>query len=132
MIRLLIVALILTASQAFAATKTLKPLKTWKGQMPVVVQPLMQSSVATSAEWQRAWSTCQMKGAPDAVDFDKRIVLVAVRRGSEVTFSSIKLDSGNVTMSVAVTPDMPSHYTCAFAMIDRTGVTTVNGAPLGK
>jgi len=100
--------------------------------MPIVIQPLMQSSVTGTADWQRVWATCQMKDAPPDVDFTQRLVLVAVRRSSKVTFSNIKVDNGNLTTSIAVAPDNPSRYTCAFALVDRTGVTSLNGAPLGK
>jgi len=130
--RALLLAALLCVSTAAAAVTTLKPLKTWTGHMPIVIQPLMQSSVTSTADWQRVWATCQMKDAPPEVDFTKRMVLIAVRRSSKVTFSNIKVDKGNLTTSIAVAPDNPSQYTCAFALVDRTGVTSLNGGPLGK
>jgi len=128
--RVLLLAALLCVC-AVAAT-TLKPLKTWTGHMPIVIQQLMQSSVTSAADWQRVWATCQMKDAPPEVDFATRMVLIAVRRSSKVTFTNIKIDQGNLTTSIAVAPDSPSQYTCAFALVDRTGVTSLNGAPLGK
>jgi hypothetical protein len=115
-----------------AAKSSVKALQTWTGHMPIGVQPLLQSSVATAADFQRVWSTCQLKGAPPKIDFDKRLVLLAVRRGSAVTFTGMTVDNGNLTTSVVVTPDMPNRMTCALVLVDRAGVTAVNGAPLGK
>ena len=125
-------ALLLVAPAAVAAAKTLKPLKTWTGRMPLVIPPLVQSSVVDANVWQQVWATCQLKGAPAAVDFNKRIVLVVVRRANAVKFSSIRLDNGNVTTGVAVASGQPNHQTCALAMIDRAGVDTVNGQALGR
>ena len=78
------------------------------------------------------WATCLMKGAAPAIDFDKHLVLVAVRRSSAVTFSDVRLDNGNLLTSVAASPDVPNHMTCALALVPRTGVTRVNGAAPGK
>jgi hypothetical protein len=125
-------ALLLVTAPASAAVKSLKPLKTWSGQMPLAIPPLVQSSVVDANVWRQVWATCQMKGAPAEVDFDKRMVLVVVRRANNLKFSGIKLDNGNVTTSVGVGSGQPDHYTCALAMIDRAGVSTVNGQPLGK
>ena len=87
---------------------------------------------ASQEEWARVWATCLMKGAAPAIDFDKHLVLVAVRRSSAVTFNDVKLDNGNLTTSVSASPDMPNHMTCALALVPRAGVTKVNGAPPGK
>jgi hypothetical protein len=130
--RVVLLAALLAASTAGAAVTTVKPLKTWSGHMPIVIQPLMQSSVTSGADWQRVWATCQMKDSAPEVDFSKRMVLIAVRQSSVVTFSSIKLDQGNLTTSIAVAPDKPNRYTCAFALVDRAGVKTLNGGPIGK
>lgn len=129
---LLIVAFALASSHAAAAIKTLKPIKTWTGRMPLVIQPLMQSSVSDRVQWQRVWTTCQMKGIPDIVDFEKNVVLVTVRRGSNVKITNILLDNGNVTTSVMVAPGQTDHYTCALAMVERAGIKTVNGMELGR
>ena len=61
-----------------------------------------------------------------------REVLLAVRRSNNVKIEAIKLDKGNLTSSVTVAPDMPNRMTCAFVLVDRAGVTTVNGAPPGR
>jgi hypothetical protein len=118
-------------SAAHAATPV-KIIKRWTGHMPAAVAPLLQSSAASQDEWSRVWATCLMKGAAPAIDFDKHLVLVAVRRSSAVTFNDLKLDNGNLTTSVAASPDMPNHMTCALALVPRAGVTKVNGAPPGK
>ncbi len=34
--------------------------------------------------------------------------------------------------NVVVTPDMPPYMSCAIAVVDRTGIKTVNGAPIGE
>jgi len=126
------VATVLAGVTLASAATSVKTLQAWTGHMPVDVQPLLQSSVAASDDWKRAWTTCQLKGAAPKVDFDKRIVLVAVRRSSGVRFVDLKLDNGNLQTNVAVTPDQPNRMTCAFALIDRAGVSTVNGTPLGR
>ena len=100
--------------------------------MPTAVPPLVQSSVSSQAQWTGVWATCQMKGAPPAIDFDKHLVLVAVRRSSVVSFDSPKLDNGNLVTSVVATPDKPNRMTCALALVPRAGVTKVNGLPPGK
>jgi hypothetical protein len=129
---LLLVALAFLSSNSQAAVKTLKPIKTWSGRMPLVVQPLMQSSVADREQWQRVWTTCQMSDAPEEVDFNKNLVLVSVRRGNSVKFSTITLDKGNVKTSVVVDAEPADHYTCALAMVARSGIKTVNGMQLGR
>ena len=119
------------AGTALAAAPV-KILQTWTGRMPAAVAPLLQSSVASQDEWAGVWATCQMKGAAPAVDFDKRLVLVAVRRNSTVRFADVTLDNGNLLTNVVATPDAPGHHTCAFALVSRAGVKKVNGAPPGK
>jgi len=118
-------------SAAHAATPV-KIVKRWTGHMPAAVAPLLQSSAASQDEWSGVWATCLMKGAAPAVDFDKHLVLVAVRRGSTVTFNDVRLDNGNLVTSVAASPDAPNRMTCAFALVPRAGVRTVNGAAPGK
>jgi len=125
-----IVALLLAGS-ALAASPV-KILKTWTGHMPAAVAPLLQSSAASQDEWSRVWATCLMKGAAPVVDFDKHLVLVAVRRGSTVTFHDVQLDNGNLVTSVAASADAPNRMTCALALVPRAGVSTVNGAAPGK
>ena len=48
---------------------------------------------------------CQVKGVPPKVDFQKRIVIVAVRNGSAAKFSSLVLDNGTLKTNVVITPD---------------------------
>lgn len=127
-----VVSVLAGVSVASAAPTSVRTLQTWTGHMPVDVQPLLQSSVAAGEDWKRVWTTCQLKGAPPKVDFDKRLVLVAVRRSSGVKFVDLKLDNGNLLTNIAVTPDQPNRMTCEFALVDRAGVTSVNGVPLGK
>ena len=54
--------------------------------MPAAVGPLFQTSLANADDLQRVWSTCQIKGAPPKIDFQKHVVLLAVRRSSAVRF----------------------------------------------
>lgn len=115
-----------------AAPKPVKVLQTWTGRVPLVVQPPLQSSVASAAQLQQIWALCQVKGDVPKIDFDKRLVLLAVRRGTTVRFKSLMIDGGNLTTNVVVTPDMPSHMTCTLALVDRAGTTKVNGLPLGQ
>jgi hypothetical protein len=125
-------ALTLASSPAQAAPKPVKVLKTWTGRVPLVVPPPLQSSVASAAQLQQIWALCQVKGDVPVIDFDKRLVLLAVRRGTTVQFNNLKIDGGNLMTNVVVTPDMPSHMTCALALVDRAGATKVNGLPLGQ
>jgi hypothetical protein len=118
------------AGTALAAVPV-KILRTWTGHMPSAVAPLLQSSVASQDAWAGLWATCQMKGAAPVVDFDKHLVLVAVRRSSAVRFQDLKLDNGNLVTNVVTAPDAPARMTCAFALVSRAGVNKVNGAQPG-
>ncbi|MFO1305189.1 MAG: hypothetical protein U1F54_15770 [Burkholderiales bacterium] len=120
------------AAVAALAATPVKVEKTWTGHMPLAVPPLVQSSVGTTEAWQGVWATCQMQGAAPAVDFDRKLVLVAVRRSSVVRFNDVTLDNGNLATKVIATPDVPNRMTCALALVSREGVRTVNGAPPGK
>lgn len=124
-------AALVLAGPTLAATPV-KIGKTWTGRMPVAVPALVQSSVASKEAWASVWATCQMKGPAPEVDFDKQLVLVAVRRSSAVRFDEAKLDNGNLATSVVATPDAPNHQTCALALVSRAGIKTVNGASPGK
>ena len=126
----LLIALIVVGSAA--AATPVKVLRTWTGHMPLEVPPLFQSSVATADAWPRVWATCQMSGAPPEVDFSKHLVLVAVRRSTDARFDRVMLDRGNLVTRVSVAPGTPKQQTCALALVDRAGVSTVNGAPPGK
>ena len=131
--RLLIAASVLVAAVPVAAKVTaVKPLQTWTGYMPASVQPLFQQSLATADDLQRVWTTCQVKGTLPKLDFQKRIVLLAVRRNNGVSFASLKLEDGNLKTNVVVTPDVPDRMTCKLVLVDRAGVTSVNGTPVGK
>lgn len=125
-------AALAVASPAAAKSAPVKPLQSWSGQMPPGVPPLFQSSVATSDDLQRVWTMCQVKGVPPKVDFAKRIVLVAVRRGSAVRFGTLTLDDGALKTNVIVTPDKSDRQACALALVNRAGIQSVNGVPLGK
>ncbi|MFO1313522.1 MAG: hypothetical protein U1F41_15815 [Burkholderiales bacterium] len=128
---LVLVAALGLAGAAVASTPV-KVEKTWTGHMPVAVPPLVQSSVAASEAWKGVWATCQMQGAAPDIDFDRKLVLVAVRRSSVVRFSEVALDGANLVTKVVASPDVPKRMTCALALVPRTGVRTVNGAPPGK
>jgi hypothetical protein len=133
--RLLLAALaagLVASAPVYAKATAVKLLQAWSGRVPLGVQPPLQSSLATQADFARVWAQCQMKGTVPAIDFDKRLVLVAVRRGSVVRFQSMQVDGGNLKTNVVVTPDMPAYMTCALALVDRAGIAKVNGAPLGK
>jgi hypothetical protein len=115
------------AGAALAATPV-KVLQTWQGHMPLAVPPLLQSSVSSQQQWKSVWATCQMQGAAPAIDFDKHLVLIAVRQSSVVSYQSVKLDNGNLVTTVVATPDKPNRMTCALALVPRAGVAKVNGA----
>jgi hypothetical protein len=133
--RLLLAALaagLVASAPVYAKVTTVKLLQVWSGRVPLGVQPPLQSSLATQADLAHVWAQCHVKGTVPAIDFDKRLLLVAVRRGSVVTFQSMQVDKGNLRTNVVVTPDMPAYMTCALALVDRAGVAKVNGAPIGK
>jgi len=129
--RLVLLLALILAGSAAAATPV-KVQRTWTGHMPLEVPPLFQSSVATADAWPRVWATCQMSGAPPEVDFAKHLVLVAVRRSTDARFEKVTLDRGNLVTRVSVAAGTPKQQTCALALVDRAGVSTVNGAAPGK
>ena len=131
--KLVLAASLLVASVPLAAkVATVKPLQTWTGRMPANVQPLFQQSLATPDDLQRVWTTCQVKGVPPKVDFGKQLVLLAVRRNNGVSFGGLKLEDGNLKTDIVVTPGTADHLTCRLVLVDRAGVTSVNGTPIGK
>ncbi len=130
--RIAVLVIALSATPAWAAEKNVSPLQAYSGQLPLDVLPPMQSSIASASALQRVWTVCKVKGEPPKVDFARRLVLLAVRRGSVVRFMNVKLVDGNLTTNVVVTPDMPGYQTCAMVVIDRAGVQKVNGAPVGQ
>ena len=100
--------------------------------MPLSVPPLLVSPITSRADLERAWSLCSVKAPLPSIDFKKRMVLAAANQSSNVSFMRITLDDGNLKTNVAVSPDMPALRTCAFAVVDRAGVKTVNGVALRK
>lgn len=100
--------------------------------MPLGVQPPLQSSIGTRDDLARIWTQCHVQGDPPAIAFDRRVVLLAVRRGSKVSFMPGTLVDGNLATNVVVTPDMPNFMTCALAVVERKGIARVNGAPVGQ
>lgn len=128
----LAIAACIAAGAYGAPGTTVRPLQSWSGRLPLDVQPPLQSSLATREDMARIWAQCHVKGAVPEIDFDRRIVLIAVRRGSSAKLTQARLVDGNLTTNVVVTPDMPPYMTCAIAVVDRTGIKTVNGAPIGR
>jgi len=122
----------LCAPPALAKPVSVKIVQTWSGRVPLGVQPPLQSSVDTPEALQQVWTLCQVKGDMPAIDFGKRLVVVAARRGSTVQLQRLELVDGNLKTNVVVSPDMPAYNTCALALVDRAGVRKVNGAPLGR
>lgn len=114
------------------AAKDLVPLQTFRGTMPLDVPPLLQPAITSAAGLADAWKACRVAGTPPAIDFRQRLVLVATNQSSVVSFQRISLDDGNLKTNVAVTPDMPGHRTCAFAVVPRAGVKSVNGVALAQ
>lgn len=122
----------LSGPAAAAPGVSVKPRESWTGRIALGVQPPLQSSIGTREDLVRIWTQCQVKGTPPAIDFEQRLVLVAVRRGSTVQFAPGTLVAGNLATNVVVTPDMPAFMTCALAVVDRKGIAKVNGAPIGQ
>lgn len=128
----LALAVIASAGALPACGKDLVPVQMFHGTMPAAVAPLLQSSVTGAADLARVWATCNVKGTPPAIDFKQRVVLLAVRRSSKVSFMRMALDKGDLKTTVAVAPDMPAHHTCTLVLVDGAGIKSVNGVPLGK
>lgn len=120
------------AFPAAAKPTPVRVLQTWTGRVPLAVQPPLQSSLVNPEALRQLWALCQVKGEAPKIDFDKHLVLVAVRRGSAVRFQKLQLADGNLRTDVAVTPDMPAYMTCALALVDRAGIAKVNGMPVGQ
>ena len=127
-----VLASVVTLHALPAVGKDLVAVQTFSGTMSASVAPLLQSSVTTTADLARVWATCNIKGTPPAIDFKRRMVLLAVRQSSKVSFMRMTLDKGDLKTNIAVAPDMPAHRTCTLVVVDTAGVRTVNGAPLGK
>jgi len=125
-------AALLLVAAAGASARDLVPIQTFRGTMPLDAPPLLQPALTTAAEFAHAWNACKVPGAPPKLDFKQRIVLVAVQQSSKVSFQRITLDVNNVKTNVVVAPDMPGYRTCAFAVIDRKHVQSVNGLKLPK
>lgn len=115
-----------------AHARTLVPVQSFGGQMPLDVPPLVKSPITSRADLERAWATCRVKASMPAVDFRRYIVLAAVAQSSKVSFVGLDLDHGNLKTNVVIAPDMPKHRTCSFAIVDRTGIGSVNGIVVGK
>lgn len=115
-----------------ATARDLVPIQTFSGRMPLEAPPLLQPALTTAAELAHAWNACKVPGTPPKLDFKNRLVLVAVQQSSKVSFQRIMLDVNNVKTNVLVAPDMPGYRTCAFAVIDRKHVQSVNGLKLPK
>ena len=128
------------AAFAFAAVlasvashaRDVTPAQTFSGTMPLSVPPLLVSPITSRADLERAWSMCSVKAPLPSIDFKKRMVLAVANQSSTLSFMRITVDDGNLKTNVAVSPDMPGLRTCAFAVVDRAGVKTVNGAALRK
>jgi len=126
----LVPCLLLAAAQAGA--RDLKPVQTFTGRMPLEVPPLLISPITSQAGLAQAFKACRVQEAVPSVDFKRRMVLATVNQGSEVAFSRLSLDNGNLKTNISVTPDMPAWRTCAFAVVERSGVRTVNGVAVPR
>lgn len=115
-----------------AHARDLTPVQTFSGTMPLDVPPLVKSPITSRAELEHAWATCRVKTPMPAIDFRRRIVISAVGQSSKVSFAGLVREGGNLRTNVAIAPDMPDHRTCTFAIIERAGITSVNGVALGK
>lgn len=115
-----------------ANARDLKPAQTFGGSMPLDVPPLVKSPITSRSDLERAWTMCRVAAPLPAIDFRRRIVLAAVGQSSKVSFVRLALEGGNLKTNVAIAPDMPAYRTCTFAVVERAGVTSVNGVPLGK
>lgn len=129
---LVLVAALASLTPAIASARDVKPVQTFSGTMPLGVPPLLVSPITSRADLERAWSMCGVKAPVPSIDFKRRMVLATANQSSNVSFVRITLDDGQLKTNVAVSPDMPAFRTCAFAVVDRAGVKTVNGVALRK
>lgn len=131
-LRCLALATFLLLAVAQASARDVKPVQTFTGRMPLEVPPLLISPITSQAGLAQAFKACRVQQAVPTVDFTRRLVLATVNQGTEVTFSRLSLDNGNLRTNIAVTPDMPGWRTCAFAVVVRSGIRTVNGVTVPK
>jgi hypothetical protein len=115
-----------------AEARTVAPLESWSGRVPLDERPPLQTSIAKSSDWAHIWKQCRLAGPAPKADFQKTLGLVAVRRASVVKFADLSLDGGNLKTNVVVTPDMPEYMSCAVVLINRAGVKKINGNPVGQ
>jgi len=133
--RLPLLALVLAAAVAHAATAAVTPVKVqqrWTGRVPAGVAPPPQSSLVTADALTVVWTLCQVQAPMPTVDFGRQLVVLAVRKGTTVRFQNAQLVDGNLRTNVVVAPAAPAQTHCALALVDRAGVTTVDGLPPGQ
>lgn len=114
-----------------ATPRELQPEQSFSGTLPLATPPLLPSPIVSRAELQRAWTLCSVKTPMPAIDFGRRLVLVAVAQSSKVSFVKLTLVAGDLKTTVAIAPDMPNHRTCTLAVVDRAGIKKVNGVAVG-
>ncbi|MFO1412705.1 MAG: hypothetical protein U1F10_02095 [Burkholderiales bacterium] len=104
----------------------------WEGRVPAGVAPPPQSSLVAADALQVVWTLCQVQSPMPDIDFSRQIVLLAVRKGVKVRFQNAQVADGNVRTNVLATMAPAAQTFCALALVDRAGIKTVNGAPLGQ
>jgi hypothetical protein len=125
-------ALCAAALSAEAAVTPVRTLERWTGRVPEGVAPPLQSSIITADALQTAWTLCQVKEPMPSVDFSRTFVVLTVRTGTTVRFQNAQLVDGNLRTNALITPAAPAQTHCALALVERAGVKTVNGVPLGQ
>ena len=117
---------------ACAAVTPVKVQQRWTGRVPAGVAPPPQASLVTADALQVVWTLCQVQASMPVVDFDRQLVVLAVRKGTTVRFQNAQLVDGNLRTNVVVAPAPAAQTHCALALVDRAGVTSVNGLPPGQ
>lgn len=119
-------------AHASAAVTPVKVQQRWTGRVPAGVAPPPQASLVTADALQVVWTLCQVQAPMPVVDFDRQLVVLAVRQGTTVRFQNAQLVDGNLRTNVVVAPAPAAQTHCALALVDRAGVTSVNGLPPGQ
>jgi hypothetical protein len=107
----------------------------WAGRiarMQALEAPI-KGFVANAAEFSQLWQTLRLTGDAPAIDFGKYFVLVATSRSSLFKVRAVQLDAnGDLKTVVVATPDLRPDYAVVLTQVERAGVRTVHGQPVGQ
>ena len=90
------------------------------------------SVVDNAAQWAKLWSAWKPGGPLPKVNFQQQLVLVGTAPGPNRVFLRVLLDAkGDVKLLVASTKIGGPGFGFAMVVVERKGLKTVNGQPIG-